>query len=119
MSFLAPLFLLGALALAVPIVIHLTHREKKEVVPFPSLMFLRKIPYRSVRRQKLRHLFLFALRSLALVLIAFAFARPFFESPRASAASSTSTKASVPRGIPGSITAPTGSSAITAAAPPM
>ncbi len=87
MSFLAPAFLLGALALAIPIIIHLTHREKKEVVPFPSLMFLRKIPYRSVRRQKLRHLFLFALRCLALLLIALAFARPFFESSSASAAS--------------------------------
>ncbi len=88
MSFLAPLFLLGALALAVPIIIHLTHREKKDVVPFPSLMFLRKIPYRSVRKQKLRHLFLFALRCLALLLVAVAFARPFFESESASAASS-------------------------------
>jgi hypothetical protein len=87
-SFLAPLFLLGALAIAIPVIIHLTHREKKDVVPFPSLMFLRKIPYRSVRRQKLRHLFLFALRSLALLLIALAFARPFFESFSASAASS-------------------------------
>ncbi|HJS72700.1 MAG TPA: BatA and WFA domain-containing protein [Vicinamibacteria bacterium] len=87
MSFLAPLFLLGMLALAVPVIIHLTHREKKDVIPFPSLMFLRKIPYRSVRKQKLRHLFLFALRCLALLLIAFAFARPFFESSSASAAS--------------------------------
>jgi hypothetical protein len=87
MSFLAPAFLLGAFALAVPILIHLTHREKKDVVPFPSLMFLRKIPYRSVRRQRLRHLFLFALRCLALLLVALAFARPFFESSRASAAS--------------------------------
>ncbi len=88
MSFLAPLFLVGAIALAVPVIIHLTHREKKDVVPFPSLMFLRKIPYRSVRRQKLRHLVLFALRCLALLLIAVAFARPFFESSSASAASS-------------------------------
>jgi hypothetical protein len=86
-SFLAPLFLLGMLALAVPVIIHLTHREKKDVIPFPSLMFLRKIPYRSVRRQKLRHLLLFALRCLALLLIAFAFARPFFESSSASASS--------------------------------
>jgi len=88
MSFLAPLFLLGGLALAVPVIIHLTHREKKDVVPFPSLMFLRKIPYRSVRRQKLRHLFLFALRCLALLIIALAFARPFFETSSTSAASS-------------------------------
>jgi hypothetical protein len=86
-TFLTPLFLLGALAVAIPIYIHLTHREKKEVVDFPSLMFLRRIPFRSVRRQKLRHLFLFALRCLAIVLIALAFARPFFEQPSAAASS--------------------------------
>jgi hypothetical protein len=87
MSFLTPAFLLGALAVAIPIYIHLTNREKKEVVEFPSLMFLRRIPYRSVRRQKLRHLFLFALRCLALALLALAFARPFFESASSAAAS--------------------------------
>lgn len=86
MTFLTPAFFLGALALAVPIFIHLTNREKKEVVDFPSLMFLRRIPYRSVRRQKLRHLFLFALRCLALLLLVLAFARPFFDSPTAATA---------------------------------
>lgn len=86
MTFLTPLFLLGMLAVAIPVIIHLTNREKKEVIEFPSLMFVRKIPYRSVRRQKLRHLFLFALRCLALILIALAFARPFFESPQTAAA---------------------------------
>ena len=46
MSFLTPAFFLGALALAIPVIIHLTNREKKEIVEFPSLMFLRRIPYR-------------------------------------------------------------------------
>ena len=86
MTFLTPFFFLGALALAVPIIIHLTNREKKDVVEFPSLMFLRRVPYRSVRRQKLRHLLLFALRCLALLLLVIAFARPFFESPTSAAA---------------------------------
>jgi len=86
MSFLTPAFFLGALALAIPIIIHLTNREKKEVVDFPSLMFLRRIPYRSVRRQRLRHLLLFALRCLALLLLILAFARPFLESPTAASA---------------------------------
>ncbi len=86
MTFLTPFFFLGALALAVPVIIHLTNREKKDVVEFPSLMFLRRIPYRSVRRQKLRHLLLFALRCLALLLLVIAFARPFFESPSSAAA---------------------------------
>ena len=86
MSFLTPAFFLGALALAIPVIIHLTNREKKEVVDFPSLMFLRRIPYRSVRRQRLRHLLLFALRCLALLLLILAFARPFFDSPTAASA---------------------------------
>jgi len=85
-TFLTPFFFLGALALAVPVIIHLTNREKKDVVDFPSLMFLRRVPYRSVRRQKLRHLLLFALRCLALLLLVIAFARPFFESPTSAAA---------------------------------
>ena len=86
MSFLTPAFFLGALALAIPVIIHLTNREKREVVDFPSLMFLRRIPYRSVRRQRLRHLLLFALRCLALLLLILAFARPFFDSPTAASA---------------------------------
>jgi Aerotolerance regulator N-terminal/von Willebrand factor type A domain len=77
MGFLAPAFIAGLAALAIPVLIHLIHRERKTVVSFPSLMFLHKIPYQSVRRQKLRHLLLLALRLAALVLLVAAFARPF------------------------------------------
>lgn len=77
MGFLAPAFIAGLAALAIPVLIHLIHRERKTVVAFPSLMFLHKIPYQSVRRQKLRHLLLLALRLAALVLLVAAFARPF------------------------------------------
>ena len=83
MSLLAPWFLAGLVAIGVPIAIHLINRERKTVVPFPSLMFLQRVPYRSVRRQKLRHLLLFALRCLALFLFVAAFARPFFAKPPA------------------------------------
>jgi hypothetical protein len=86
MSFLAPLFLAGLAALAVPIAIHLINRERKTVVPFPSLMFIQKVPYKSVRRQKLRHLLLFALRCVALIIIVAAFGRPFFSKNDAAAA---------------------------------
>jgi len=77
LAWLTPAFFFGAAALAVPIVIHLIHREKRETLPFPSLMFLSKIPYRSVRRQKIRHWLLLALRCAALVLLVAAFARPY------------------------------------------
>lgn len=86
MSFLAPLFLLGLAALAVPVLIHLTQRERKVVVAFPSLMFLRKIPYESVKRRRIRDWFLLALRAAALALIVAAFARPFVRGSALSAA---------------------------------
>jgi hypothetical protein len=78
MSFLAPFLLAGLAAIAVPILLHLVQRERKKVVQFPSLMFLEKIPYESVRRRAIRDWPLLLLRVLALALIAVAFARPFF-----------------------------------------
>jgi hypothetical protein len=77
MAFLAPLFLAGLAALVVPILVHLTHKERKDVVVFPSLMFLTRIPYQAVRRQRIRNWLLFALRCLAVILLAIAFSRPF------------------------------------------
>ena len=78
MSFLAPALLAGLLAIAIPIVVHLVQRERRTVLAFPSLMFLRRIPNQSVRRRAIRHWPLLALRILAFALIAIAFARPFF-----------------------------------------
>ena len=65
MSFLTPAFLVGISALAIPVLIHLIQRERKRVVVFPSLMFLRRIPYQSVRRRSIRHWLLLSLRALA------------------------------------------------------
>ncbi|HEX4348371.1 MAG TPA: BatA and WFA domain-containing protein, partial [Vicinamibacterales bacterium] len=77
MSFLAPFFFLGLGAIAVPIFVHLIQREKKRVVFFPSLMFVQKIPYQSVRRRRIRHWFLLLMRAAAIALLVAAFARPF------------------------------------------
>lgn len=79
MSFLAPLFLWGALALALPVVFHLVQRTTRERVPFSSLMFLSPTPLRLTRRSRLEHLLLLFLRCLALVLLSAAFARPFLK----------------------------------------
>src|SRR6185436_9238418 len=80
MAFLAPLFFAALLTLAVPVIIHLTQREKKQVVEFPSLMFLQRIPYQSVRRRRIRDWPLLAMRLAAILLIVLAFARPFMKS---------------------------------------
>ena len=77
MSFLTPLFLVGLGAIAVPVIIHLIQKERKNVVAFPSLMFLRRIPYQSVNRRRIRNWPLLLLRLAALSLIVLAFARPF------------------------------------------
>ncbi len=79
MTFLVPLFLLGLAGVAVPIVVHLTRRQRRNVVHFPSLMFLEKIPYQEQRRHRIQHWFLLSLRALALALLAVAFARPFVD----------------------------------------
>ena len=55
MSFLNPFLLFGSLALAIPILIHLVRREKSEIIPFSSLMFLLKVPKRSIRQQKIKN----------------------------------------------------------------
>jgi hypothetical protein len=78
MSFLAPLFFVGLGAIVVPILVHLIQRERKRVVEFPSLMFIQKIPYQSVRRRRIRHWFLLLMRAAAIALFVAAFARPFF-----------------------------------------
>jgi hypothetical protein len=80
-TFLAPLFLVGALAIAIPIIVHLTHKQKENIQRFPSLMFVRQIPFKSTRKQTIRHWFLLMLRAFALMLIAAAFARPFLDKP--------------------------------------
>jgi Aerotolerance regulator N-terminal/von Willebrand factor type A domain len=77
MTFLAPLFLAGLVGLAIPVFLHLIQKERKNVVQFPSLMFLRRIPYQSVKRRRIRHWMLLFMRLAALALIVLAFARPF------------------------------------------
>src|SRR3954447_10172352 len=87
MSFLTPLFLAGLGAIAIPVLIHLIQREKKRVIEFPSLMFVRRIPYQSVRRRRIRHWALLLMRAAAIALIVAAFARPFTRQGNLAAAS--------------------------------
>jgi len=95
MNFVTPWFLLGTLATAVPILLHLIKRESAQKIEFPTLMFLRKISKRTIRYQKLRHLLLLLLRVLLLLLLALAFMRPFWDRPQAAAATGRVTTAHV------------------------
>jgi hypothetical protein len=77
MSVLSPLYLLGLLAVAAPIVFHLIRRSPRGEIPFSSLLFLSASPPRLTRRNRLDQLLLLFLRALALCLLALAFSRPF------------------------------------------
>lgn len=89
MSFLSPLLLLGLGTIAVPVLVHLIQRERKRVIEFPSLMFVQKIPYQSVRRRRIRHWALLLMRAAAIALIVAAFARPFLPARAAAALAAT------------------------------
>ena len=93
MQFLAPLFFIALAGLAIPVLLHLTQREKKQIMPFPSLMFLRKIPNQTVKRRAIRHWPLLLLRIAAFALLALAFARPFLRRGAIDAATATGPQA--------------------------
>lgn len=76
MNFLVPAFLAALAALAIPIAMHLRHREKGTPVRFPSLMF-EQLAIRTSKRQRITDWPLLLLRALALALLVLAFARPF------------------------------------------
>lgn len=79
MSFLFPAFLLGALAAAVPVLLHFFARDRAPRLPFSDVRFLERAFVRRDRRRRLRELLLLLLRVAALFLLAFAFARPFLD----------------------------------------
>ena len=78
MSFLYPIFLAGAVAIAIPIALHLLRRDVAPEVPFTAVRLLRRSPLEQTRRKRLRDLLLLLVRVAALLLLAAAFARPYF-----------------------------------------
>jgi hypothetical protein len=77
MSMLTPLYVLGLLAVSLPVIFHLIRRMPRGQFPFSSLMFLSPSPPRLTRRSRLENILLLILRGAVLSLLAFAFARPF------------------------------------------
>jgi aerotolerance regulator-like protein/VWA domain-containing protein len=87
LTFLTPMFLAGAAATAVPIVLHLLKREPEPRVKFAAVRLLKNAPVEHTESHRLRELLLLALRVATLVLLALAFARPFFATGAAAASS--------------------------------
>jgi hypothetical protein len=76
MSFLSPWLLLGALAVAVPVVLHFFYKARYRRLPWAAMTFLRQAVEQTSRRLRFQEWVLLALRCLVLLLLAFALARP-------------------------------------------
>jgi len=76
LTFLNGAFLIAALAALVPIVIHLISRRRVETIDFSSLRFLKELERKRIRRVRLRQILLLIIRSLILLAVALALARP-------------------------------------------
>jgi hypothetical protein len=74
-------FLAAGAAVAVPIVIHLLFRPRAQLIELGTLQFLTVALRDHTRRRRIRHWILLALRSSGVLLLAFLFARPYWNAP--------------------------------------
>jgi aerotolerance regulator-like protein len=81
LSFIHLGFLAAGAAVAVPIVIHLLFRHRARPIELGTLQFLRVALRDHAQRRKIRRWILLALRSAGVLLMAFLFARPFWNAP--------------------------------------
>jgi hypothetical protein len=77
--FLAPLYLIGLLAAAVPVAIHLIGRSRAKVLRFAAIDFLIRSDRRVARRLKLRRILLLVVRAAAAAAVAMVLAKPYVE----------------------------------------
>ncbi len=78
MSFLAPLYALAGLAIAIPLLLHLVRKQPKKHQVFSSLMFLEATTPRLTSARRIDQWLLLLLRSAAILLLAIAFSRPYW-----------------------------------------
>jgi hypothetical protein len=81
LSFLNPWLWLGALAIGVPIYLHMRRRQEKNILRFSAVRFLTDNPEPRRSPLRLQDLLLFALRALALILLVCAFTWPYLKGP--------------------------------------
>lgn len=78
MTFANPLFLLGTLAAFIPLLVHLFDRRRPRQVPFGAISFVLRSQRRTASRLRLKRLLLYLLRTLILIAVPIALARPQF-----------------------------------------
>src|SRR5436305_14840674 len=82
MTFLSATLLFGLAAAAVPVIIHLLHRQRTVPVRWGAMQFLLENPLQFRRRRKVDHWLLLLARMALLALLAFLLARPLLTNPR-------------------------------------
>lgn len=80
MSFLNPLFLFAIISVAVPLLIYLLNVRKPKRIKFSTLAFFESLKSSSLRKIKIKRWLLLALRTLAVLALALALAKPFIPS---------------------------------------
>jgi hypothetical protein len=75
-SFLNPILLWALLALALPLLIHFFSRRRIKKIDFSSLVFLRSLEKTRLRAVRIKELLLLLIRSLIILCVVLAFARP-------------------------------------------
>lgn len=76
MTFLQPLILFGLAAAVIPLVLHLLTLRRLRTVDFSTLAFLKELQRSRIRKLRLRQWLLLLLRTLLILLLVLAFARP-------------------------------------------
>src|ERR1035438_10813747 len=69
MGFFTPWFLACAVAVGLPVWLHLLRKHKTTPLPFSSLMFFERRIQSSIKHRRLRYLLLFAARTLLVLLL--------------------------------------------------
>lgn len=78
-GFSSPLLLSGLALASIPVVIHLLHRRRYVETPWAAMRFLLEATKKQSRRMRLENLILLLVRTLVLILIVLALARPHFD----------------------------------------
>lgn len=76
MNFLNPIVLIGLIAASIPIILHFLNLRRVKKIDFSTLKFLKELQRSQIRKIKLRQLLLLLLRTLLIIFIVLAFARP-------------------------------------------
>lgn len=80
LNFLNPTVLFALAAASIPLLIHLFNRRKIKRISFSTIHFLKKLEKKQMRNLRIRQLLLLILRTLIIIFLVMAFAKPTIKS---------------------------------------